>query len=429
MATHMGGLPYWQMRFDEGGKPEARLRQTLLREIPQQGIRDLFVFSHGWNNSSAMAESLYSRFFTQLTDVLRARGIAHGGFGTVGIIWPSMRWADEAPPSRAGAAAAAGKRGAAKSDGDLVRGLKAVFTTSKQRKALDQMAQMLDKRPTGSKEIVKFQKLMQELAPRKLPAEDDGERALLTKKPEVVFGAMASLAPRQRRRAAASVIDDLWDGAKEALRAATYWQMKERAGIVGKAGLGPLIVDIHKAAPGARIHLLGHSFGARLVSFSLAGLPPKAVGAASPVKSLVLLQGAFSHFAFAHALPHDTKRGGALKGMANRVDGPILVTHSRKDSAIGSAYPKASFLSRDDAAAAGANVPRWGAMGSAGAQAVDATELRFGDVGDSYSFARGRFFNLDGNTVIVNGGPPSGAHSDIVHDKIAWAVVCGAGAA
>jgi len=96
--------------------------------------------------------------------------------------------------------------------------------------------------------------------------------------------------------------------------------------------------------------------------------------------------------------------------MTRRVDGPILVTHSRKDSAVGSAYPKASFLSRDDAAAAGASVPRWGAMGSAGAQAVDATELRFGDVGDSYSFSRGRFFNLDGNTVIVNGGPPSGAH-------------------
>ena len=203
--------------------------------------------------------------------------------------------------------------------------------------------------------------------------------------------------------------------------------MKERAGVVGKAGLGPLVVDIHRAAPDARIHLLGHSFGARLVSFSLVSLPSKAVGPASPVKSLVLLQGAFSHFAFADALPHDTKRGGALKGMASRVDGPILVTHSRKDSAVGSAYPKASFLSRDDAAAAGARAPRWGAMGSAGAKAVGATELRFGNVGESYTFSRGHFFNLDGNTVIVNGGLPSGAHSDIVHDKIAWAVVCGAG--
>ncbi|MGH7304025.1 MAG: serine/threonine protein kinase [Candidatus Rokuibacteriota bacterium] len=429
MATQMGGLPYWQMRFDEAGKPQARLRQTLLRELPQQGIRHLFVFSHGWNNSPAIAESLYGRFFTQLTDVLRGRGIARGGFGAVGIIWPSIRWVDEGPPSRAGGAAAAGKRGAAKSDGDLIRDLKTIFTTGKQRKALDQMAQMLDKRPSGSKEIARFQRLMQELAPHKLPAEDDGERALLKKKPEVVFGAMASLASRQRRRAAAGVVDDLWDGAKEALRATTYWQMKERAGVVGKAGLGPLVADIHQATPDARIHLLGHSFGARLVSFSLAGLPSKAVGAASPVKSLVLLQGAFSHFAFADALPHDTKRGGALKGMASRVDGPILVTHSRKDSAVGSAYPKASFLSRDDAAAADARVPRWGAMGSAGAQAVNATELPFADVGDSYSFSRGRFFNLDGNTVIVDGGPPSGAHSDIVHDKIAWAVICGAGAA
>ena len=160
MATDIGGLPHWQIRFDETGTPDARPRDTLLREVRQQGVRHLFVFSHGWNNSQAMAESLYVRFFTKLTDVLRDRGVDRGGLGTVGIIWPSMRWADEAPPSRAGGAAAAGSRGAVKSDGDLVRDLKAVFTTAKQRKALDQMAQMLEKRPTGSKEIAKFQKLM-----------------------------------------------------------------------------------------------------------------------------------------------------------------------------------------------------------------------------------------------------------------------------
>src|SRR5262249_2309461 len=142
----------------------------------------------------------------------------------------------------------------------------------------------------------------------------------------------------------------LWNGAKDALRVATYWQMKQRAGIVGRKGLGATVLaSLAESAKNTRVHLLGHSFGARLVAFSLAGLPPALTGAASPVKSLFLLQGAFSHFAFADSLPFDHTRSGALKGMAARVDGPLLTTHSLKDLAVGLAYPAASFLNQEDA--------------------------------------------------------------------------------
>jgi pimeloyl-ACP methyl ester carboxylesterase len=99
--------------------------------------------------------------------------------------------------------------------------------------------------------------------------------------------------------------------------------------VVGKEGLGPLLGRIHQADPQVRIHLIGHSFGARLVSFALAGLPDPAN---SPVKSLYLLQGAFSHFAFADALPMDRSRGGALKGMAARVDGPLVASFTVPDA-------------------------------------------------------------------------------------------------
>ena len=46
--------------------------------------------------------------------------------------------------------------------------------------------------------------------------------------------------------------------------------MKNRAGTVGRNGLGPLL---GRLPAGVRVHLVGHSFGARLVSFALAGLP------------------------------------------------------------------------------------------------------------------------------------------------------------
>ena len=92
----------------------------------------------------------------------------------------------------------------------------------------------------------------------------------------------------------------VWHGAKEALRQLTYWQMKNRAGVVGSRGLGPAIARLADAFPDLRFHLIGHSFGARLVSFALAGLPD---AGPSPVKSVTLLQGAYSRFAFTDPLP------------------------------------------------------------------------------------------------------------------------------
>ncbi len=217
------------------------------------------------------------------------------------------------------------------------------------------------------------------------------------------------------------------DTAKNALRCATYWEMKNRAGVVGRIGLGPMLAKIHAAAPALRVNLIGHSFGARLVSYALAGLPDALTGAASPVKSLFLIQGAFSHFAFAEALPFDPVRRGELAGMAARVDGPLLTTFSSKDQAVGHAYPIASVLAGQDAAAATDLMYRWQGMGHDGAQAVDAATAVLGPPGTSYPFRRARWLNLDANQVIVHGPPPSGAHGDIIHPEIAWAALAAAG--
>jgi hypothetical protein len=199
--------------------------------------------------------------------------------------------------------------------------------------------------------------------------------------------------------------------------------MKKRAGVVGKQGLGPLLGRIAQADPEVGIHLIGHSFGARLVSFALTGLPP----GGSPVKSLYLLQGAFSHFAFADALPMDRSRGGALEGMAVRVDGPLVASFSVHDTAVGRLYPLASLSSRDDSAGLEDRLFRWGGIGHDGAQAVEATVATLGPVGTAYPFAPGRFVNLDGNGVITRGQPPSGAHSDIFHPELVWAGLAAAG--
>jgi hypothetical protein len=345
-----------------------------------------------------------------------------------------MRWADEEPPGGAldpGGAASAGAA-AAPADGDVVRDLKAVFTTPRQRRALDALARLLDDRPRSEAALAEFQDEMRRLATGRdvtRAPEDHGERqGLLGQPPRAVFERMAAVAPPEEFEGGAAgglgdAFDRLWAGAKQALRQLTYFEMKKRAGVVGQDGVGPLVGRLAQAAPTLRVHLLGHSFGARVVAFALAGVPP----GVTAVKSVFLLQGAFSHFAFADTLPHAPTRGGALAGQAARVDGPLLVSHSVHDTAVGRMYPLASLAAGQDAADASDPLFPWGAMGFDGAQAVQATGVALGSVGQAYPFAVGRFLNLDGNHLIVRGDPPSGAHGDIFHPELAWVAVSAAG--
>ena len=218
----------------------------------------------------------------------------------------------------------------------------------------------------------------------------------------------------------------LWVGAKQALRQTTYWQMKKRAGIIGVNGLASVVMRLAHAAPALRLHLVGHSFGARLVSYALKGLSEEAARDSSPIKSLMLVQGAFSHFAFATALPHDPGRAGGLAAMQQRVAGPVVVTHSRFDLAVGHLYPWGSIAGRDDAAAAGDLLYRWGAMGHDGAQCSNAAEIELALAGHTYAFEPGQIYNLDSNRVIAQGDAPAGAHSDIIHPELAWAALSAA---
>jgi hypothetical protein len=438
MAGEIAGRPHWEIGFDENGRPDQGEADALLAELPGQDLTDLFVFSHGWNNDRGQARRLYRLYFQQLPGLLAQGGAEDVRAGTLGVVWPSKRWADEPEPTGdggdgGGAAgfgdAAAPIPAAAAGDGALVEDLKDVFTGDDRRATLDELARLLEERPEDPAALARFQALMGELAadPDAEPAgEDQGEQALVTDDPEEVFGRFADAVPETGEGGAAGLGDTfgrLWKGAKEALRQLTYFEMKKRAGVVGKQGLGPLLGRIAQADPEVRIHLIGHSFGARLVSFALAGLPP----GDSPVRSLYLLQGAFSHFAFADALPMDRSRGGALKGMAARVDGPLAASFSVHDTAVGRLYPLASLSSRDDSAGLEDQLFRWGGMGHDGAQAVDATVATLGPVGTAYPFARGRFVNLDGNGIITQGPAPSGAHSDIFHPELVWAGLAAAG--
>jgi hypothetical protein len=433
MAGEIAGMAHWELGFDEGGRPDQGELDRLLAEVPARGVTDLLMFSHGWNSDRRQARRLYQLWFGQVPGLLGRAGASATGVGSVGVVWPAKRWADEPEPTAAGGGGAAGLEvaAAAADDPALVEDLKDAFPGEQRAQVLDELARLLTERPEDAAALARFQTLMGELAgePDAARAEEDqGELALVEDDPEAVFGRFADAVPDTGEGGGAAGFGDafgrLWKGAKEALRQLTYFEMKKRAGVVGKDGLGPVLGRFGAAAPELRVHLLGHSFGARLVSFALAGVPD---AGASPVASLYLLQGAFSHFAFADALPTDPGRGGALKGMASRVGGPLVASFSVHDLAVGRLYPLASLSSREDAAAAEDALFRWGGIGHDGAQAVQAAEVELGPVGAAYPFQPGRFVNLNANAVVNRGGPPAGAHSDIFHPELVWAGLAAAG--
>ncbi len=449
--TDLAGLPFWQLTFDAEGDADAARAQAVIDEIQQRDVTDLVVFSHGWNNSQETARTLYDAWFTTLAGQLdAARTDRPVQVGLVGVFWPSQRWSDEpipdfqaaARPTAGGDAAAVTSRqtataGSPEIDKETLAGLREMFPNGAGN--LDRMAELLAAEPSTAA-LAAFKKEMDAFAKATAVDEDDGESAqkgvaagtprMLDDDPRDLFDRYAS----QLRDSGVLPDTDggeaglgdrlrgLWQGAKEALRQLTYWQMKNRAGVVGRAGLGPFVGRLAEANPQLGVHLVGHSFGARLVSYTLAGLP---AAKPSPVRSLTLLQGAFSHFAFAESLPFDAGRKGGLAGLLARIEGPLTVCFSEHDYAVGRFYPLASIAARDDSAAAQDRFYRWGGMGHDGAQAVSAKLDSLQSAGPDavYRFEDHKVLNIDSSAIVSAGGPPSGAHSDIVHPELTWVVL------
>jgi hypothetical protein len=456
--SEIAGLPFWELTFDADGDPDAAGRDAFLAELPGRGVTDLIVFAHGWNNDRGIALRLYDRFLGTLAGQLAsARTDRPVNVGLAGVLWPSQRWSDEpipdfaapAGPGAGGAASVTDAVGgeleqAPELDPKTLADLKEVFP--KATGPLDRMAELLAAPPTPDA-LAEFHQQLAEFAKLAGEAGDDGEDGrdrpglttaepgMLMDPPDTLFERYADTLQQAGVSFTSSgtgeagigdLVRGVLNGAKEALRQATYWQMKNRAGTVGRSGLGPLMGRLHEVAPDVRVHLIGHSFGARLVSYALSGLPPGL--SPSPVKSVTLLEGAFSQWVFAAQLPFAAGRRGGLAGILDRVDGPLAVCYSRHDGAVGTFYPLASMAARDDSAGIGDAESRWGGIGANGAQGAAArTEgIRGAGPGVTYAFADHQILNIDASDVVRVGGPPSGAHSDIIHPELTWIVLLAA---
>jgi len=120
---------------------------------------------------------------------------------------------------------------------------------------------------------------------------------------------------------------------RNALRLFSVYQMKDRAGLVGIQGIAPLLRDLlaATAGPATPIHVLGHSYGCKVMLSAICEPTPLP----RPVSSLLLLQPAVSHLCFADSVPGVDRPGGYVAALqAERVKPPLFSTYSRRDFAL-----------------------------------------------------------------------------------------------
>ncbi|GAA0608320.1 serine-threonine protein kinase [Streptomyces crystallinus] len=429
--TDIGVEPYREITFDADGDAAPAER----RALAELDVTDLVMFSHGWNNTPSVATALYRRFFAPFPGLLAEAGAAASGvrLGYAGIVWPSIRFADENIPDFPHAALAT--EPCAGLDPATVAALKRAFPGHEV--TVDALAHLLAERPDAEEAFRQFGLLTRALVADDAESTgfaadtvDDGAAgaALLTDDTLGLCrdftlalsdtGMPVEPGPPGPSFSLGRSLKHLWDGAKEVLRQTTYYEMKRRSGKVGQLGLGPLLGELARARPAMRIHLVGHSQGGRLVAFALKGLPD----GVRNVKSVTLLEGAFSHYAFAEQLPSGLRGTGALAALHRRVDGPVVSCYSRFDTALGVIYPLASKLAGDYEGALELD-RRWWAIGHDGIQAVaPCTQLTLAEVLRDGVPDSG-CVSVNAESVVRAGGPPSGAHSDICHPELARVVL------
>ncbi len=399
-------------------------------------LTNLAVISHGWNNDKAEAQGLYDAWVNSVEEVADS-GIVPGAdtrkLGLMRVYWPSKKFADSDLIPGGGAASV--KAAGAASDESLVRLLEELKkdpmllggdeADEARSVHLDRAQALIPKLRTSAPARREFVQAIRAILNPDEKDGEDGSAEFFTTDPDELFqnlsgevkftpAAAAGGATSMNSGGAASFIGDVATGVKAAARRianfATYYQMKTRAGTVGRTGVGLVLARIREKRPDLPLHLVGHSFGGRLVTAAASTLKPK-----SQNVTMMLLQAAFSHNGLASQF--DGKNDGAFRTVLSdaRISGPLLITHTKNDRAVGIAYPLASRFSREVAAAFGDENDPYGGIGRNGAQRTpEAVAGVLGDLDAKYQFQPGKVFNLRADRFISN-------HGDVAGHQVAYA--------
>jgi hypothetical protein len=434
----VAGFPCFEVEFTADGDVYDAAEATAVRDfVGQGGATDVLVLAHGWNDDMIEARDLYARFLACLRSVLDqglVPAAATRSLGVMAVLWPSKKFADEELiPSGAAALGSA-------VSSDLVQHqldrLEDALRAPAKSPALQRARALVPALPNSPRAQEEFANLIRSVLPATDVEADDASSEFfgrtgselmdrlskptaVVRPPEARGGAtsLATSRPGSTAGSAANLeqtFSGILSAARNLLNYSTYYLMKERAAKVGRRGVNDVLRQLRAVRPELHIHLIGHSFGGRLVTATADG---PAAQTSMVFDTLVILQAAFSHNGF--GAKFDGVHDGGFRAVVtgHKVGGPILITHSKNDGAVGVAYPLASRIAGQDAAALGDENDRFGAMGRNGAQKTPERVVgTLQATGSSYAFEPGKVYNLNADALIAE-------HSDICHNEVAFALL------
>lgn len=431
------------LKFDKSGRlrsPQAL--QTVMQTLPR--CTDVLFFCHGWNNPHEEAVAKYTTFIRGYAAQRRRLALpAPEGYRPllIGAIWPSTAWLlpGEQGPDIAGARPDDPSERQALLDQlreDLdeetyaeIAGLLRNTDRLDQAAAQDVAKLLLDafaresstggslddgEVPTAAQVVDGSRVLAAVSSPSTAPPAPDPDDFS-----GVDGGGRGAAAPEI---AGDSKIDPRW-----LLRMATVWRMKGRAGTVGAFGIAPILQDLLEKSE-ARVHLIGHSFGARAM------LSAATVQQASrKIHSMLLLQPAVNRWCFADKVI-DRGAPGGYEPVPGRLERPLVCTFSLHDVALHDIFHLAvrgASLGEPTIAAIG-SPDKYGALGGYGPKGVERRlthrrAVREGATYDLTDLDPGQIVEVDGDVdgVKIPGvdtrpdGPAISGHGDI-NSTVAW---------
>jgi len=444
--------PFFQVQFTKDGDAFAPAEvDALLSNVTASANAptDLLLMSHGWNNNMDEAKSLYSGLAAVIKPQVDANpALKDRRFVICGVLWPSKKFEDEELiPS---GAAALDESVTTDDLKQKVRDLRSLYAAADWPSAagaapadFDELEKLMDTVSNDPADQKKAADLIRNLLPKDAASSEDASDTFFDTKTSVLINKVsktlnppvvpagsgaASIDPFRSATSSglggAASFRDVLGGIKAGfmhlLNYATYYMMKARAGAVGLKGVAPLVKKLRGSRADLRIHMIGHSFGCRVMASAINSLPEDEKFRPD---TLLLLQGAFSHNGFANQ-SNGVDRGAFRDVIGKqKVRGPILITHTRNDKAVGVAYPIASRINGVTAAALGDANDKFGGLGSNGTQTKDSTPEGVPGfllpVGQQYPFAvpvkPSTPFNLKSDNFIKG-------HSDIKHPEVGFAL-------
>jgi hypothetical protein len=439
----VAGFDLFEVQFTKDGTiHDSEESAALMDYMSSNEVTDLVALAHGWNNDVVEARALYERLLGEMRTAIDSGSqetLADRSIVVFAILWPSKRFAEEELIAGGGASVHGGADSAQLIN--KLEDLKGVFDDPNSDQNLEEAKKLIPRLDEDEAAQQRFADLIRSSLPQDDADQEDASDDFFALPGDEVMARLAipdvpsgsapvagtggaatvgtgfpstELGPSGGAAGLSDLFSDVKTAARNLLNFATYYQMKARAGTIGSRGVYEVLRKIRAARPNIRLHLVGHSFGGRLVAAAATG----PTGDPSlKIDSLALLQAAFSHYGFAE--DWDGSNDGLFRPMVvnKMVRGPVIITHTDNDRAVGLAYPLASRIARQVAAGLGDSTDRYGGIGRNGAQktpgVVGATLLASRG---PYSFELGHMYNLRADDFISN-------HSDVTGPEVAHALV------